>query len=157
MRLVILFVALVACMRAEAAESDCEFDLAAVRAAATAGGPMRMIEDFTTYFEGTESKATTVLDLIPPDRMRRIVITQDGALIHVVLVGPSGWSAMSGRSEWEPMEPVLVGQMWATATQQSGLWPDEVADVTCVPATLLVLVVRRIENESSAKNSSFHE
>jgi hypothetical protein len=130
MRLAALLAAAMFCSGAWAAESSCGFDLAAAREAALAAGPVRSVEHFTTSDGGPISRSLTiVIDLVRPDRMRRISIFEDGKVGQMVLIAGSGWSGNLERG-WEPLDARFSTDMLA-AVMKNSPWPDVAAEVLC--------------------------
>jgi hypothetical protein len=122
MRLATLLAAIMFCAEAAASEEGCGFDLAAVREAALAAGPARSVEHFTAYDGSVGRSSTIVIDLVRPDRMRRISIFEDGKVGHMVLIAGSGWSG-NIEGNWEPLDATFSAKM-LEAVMKNSPWPD---------------------------------
>lgn len=130
MRLAALLAALALCGASPAWAADCGLDLGAVREAALAAGPFRSVEHFKSSDGKTSVRSSTIIiDVIRPDRMRRISILENGKTGHMVLIGGSGWSANID-SKWEPLDTGFVTKMLASVMQNSP-WPPSDTQVSC--------------------------
>ena len=130
MRSAILLTALILGGVAKASDLACEFDLVAVREAALSAGPVRTVEHFTTYDDGaTGRSALIVIDVIRPDRLRRIMMFENGNVGHMVLIAGSGWSGnIDGK--WEPLNAAFSTKM-LEAVMKNSPWPATSAQATC--------------------------
>jgi hypothetical protein len=133
MRSAIVLAALMLSGTADASGADCDFDLAAVRAAALAAGPVRSVEHFVANdgANGVGRSLTIVIDLVRPDRMRRISIFEDGKVGHMVLIAGSGWSG-SIDGKWETLDASFSAKM-LDAVMKNSPWPASEATASCSP------------------------
>jgi hypothetical protein len=134
MRPALLPAALVSCMIATGAGASCETDLAAAREATRAAGPVRVLENFTLYESDgkTGRSSVIILDVIAPDRLRRISIFENGHLAEMVLIAGAGWSVPLGKN-WEPLEAATAKQM-LEAFKTHFPWASSPGQVSCSPA-----------------------